>query len=221
MGPCSSIFLPGVDPTNASSWSDAGVVGDLSDAAGGTISGFAGSFFNIDNLTSTIVGGDGAFGGSAFANPLLSDYTFTFGTQTITIGGFETGGVANTLTSSLGDMDGNTFTLTANQQYTLYLFGTGDQDDQNSLFTFNGQSASTSPTIVGTDDDAGHFVTFDFTTGADLTGFELEFTVDPEGTGNGAFNGLALVASPVPEPSTPLLVFGAAFAGLAQRRRKS
>lgn len=212
-------IFAGVDPTSASAWADAGVVEDLSAAAGGTING---SVFNISNLTATVAGSSGTFNGGAFSNPMLTDYLFNFGTMTISLGGFETAGVANTMTSSLGDMNGNSFTLATNTAYTLYLFGAGDQDGQEASFTFDGVSKATSPTIVGSAANAGHFVTFDLVTGSDLSGFTIDFSVDGVGGNNGAFNGLALVPTPVPEPSTGLLALGGlALGAMFTRRRKS
>ncbi len=206
----------GVDPADSSPWTDAGVVEDLSGAAGGTLNG---GIFNITNLTAAVTGAAFSFNGSNYSNDVLNGYMVLSGTATYSFGGFESGGVANTMISSLGAMDGNSFTLEADTDYLLYLFGSGDGDNQNTAFTFDGETKSTSVAISGTAADAGHFVTFDFTTGSDLTGFTLDFTAGPGAGSNGIFNGLALVA--VPEPSSYAVIFGMlALTGACVRRSR-
>jgi hypothetical protein len=216
------------DPTSSADWANAGVTEDLSAAAGGTI---AASVFNLTGLTATVTGSDGLFGSSGantFADSaMLNGYQFDFASQgaiNVSLGGFETGGVANTLTTSLTapyvDLRGNSFTLQAEQDYKLYLFGAGNADNQNTAFTFNGVTKTTSALIVGSDTDAGHFVTYEFTTDADLTGFTLDFTMTGDASNVFAFNGLALVA--VPEPSSYALLSGLLVLGLvATKRRRS
>ena len=80
---------------------------------------------------------------------------------------------------------------------------------------------STTEVIVGTDPKAGHFVTFNIATPADLTGYSIDFNVK-NNTGssdvNYAWNGAAIV---VPEPSAfGLILGGFAFALISIRRRR-
>jgi hypothetical protein len=183
-------------PLPSSQWSEAGVTEDLTAAAGGTVS--EGVINYLTHLTTVIEGEEGSYHGKAFTNTLLADYAYSWSPFTVSFGGFETNGIANTLTSSLGSMSGNSFTLTANTTYRLYLFGAGDKDGQDSKFTFGGVTKITSSNIEGTAADADHYVTYDFTTGANLTGFTLEFTVERNDVSSTscAFNGLALIPMP-------------------------
>jgi Domain of unknown function (DUF4832) len=185
-------------PPPSSEWSDAGVTEDLTTAAGGTVN--KGIIHKLTHLTTAMVGNSGSYYGNAFANTLLADYAYSWTSSTVpftvSFSGFETNGVANTLTSSLGTMSGNSFTLAANTAYRLYLFGAGDKDGQNSKFTFRGISKKTSSNIKGSAENANHYVTYDFTTGADLTDFTLEFTVDSGDDTCCVFNGLALIPMP-------------------------
>jgi hypothetical protein len=234
------------NPTSSANWANAGVTEDLSAAAGGTI---AGGVFNLPGLTQTVTGGVGGGGALTFTSPtsaMLNGYLFGFGnggSTTISLGGFVDGnGVAQTLTTSAGapyvDLRGNSFTLQANQTYKLYLFGAGDKNNQNAAFTFNGVTKTTNPLIVGTAPDAGHSVTFEFTTGADLTGFTLDFTINSAASNVYAFNGLALVAVnaavnaaadadadayvDIPEPASFAFLSGLLGLGLmAMKRRRS
>ncbi|WP_246114297.1 PEP-CTERM sorting domain-containing protein [Rubripirellula tenax] len=215
-------MFAGVDPTTTAGWTSAGFSEDLTNAAAFN---YNGAIFNISGgLTMSTTGAYGGFLGSNYpGNDMLNGYAFTFETIAVSVGGFETGGVANTLTTSgtFAGVGGNTFTLQANQKYELYLFGSGDNNDQNTTFVFDGVSKSTSPTILGTADNAGHFVTYDFTTGSDLSGFTLDFTFGPEGSSNGAFNGFALASvTAVPEPSSLALVACTGLAGVIFRRRR-
>ncbi|MGJ8638602.1 MAG: PEP-CTERM sorting domain-containing protein [Opitutaceae bacterium] len=207
------------DPTSYTSWVDAGVTEDISTAAGGTIL-TSGAVFNIGTMTASVTGESGSFNGGVPANPMLNDYHYVnSGTATVSIGGFEDGsGNAQTMTSTLNDMATNTFTLLADQDYKLYLFGAGDNDGQDTTFTFDSVSKTTSPTIIGAAEDS-HFVTYDFTTGSDLTGFTLDFTFTNNTSAFGAWNGLALVA--VPEPSSFGLIAGALALGAVMIRRQA
>jgi PEP-CTERM motif len=212
----------GVNPTTRANWSNAGVVEDLTGAAGGTFTFNSGTFNITAPLARTVTGVTGLFNSPTFAgNTMLNNYWFTNGggVSTVTITGLQTGGVANTLTSALGDMAGSTFTIAANQQYRLYLFGAGNANGQNTTFTFNAEAKTTNPLIVGTAANANHFVTYDFVTPSSLTGFTIPFSYQNT-TGTAAFNGLALVA--IPEPSSSAMILGAvAFAGLTRRRRNA
>jgi hypothetical protein len=209
------------NPDSAADWSTAGVPGDLSDAAGGTLH-TNGSVYNISGLTlpTTSVASVSGWAADTFAgNQMLNDFwNIQNGTATVSLGGFQTAGTANTFTTgaTYAGMGGNTFTLEANQDYTLYLFGVGNDANQDTTFTFDGVDKTTAATAVGAD-EAGHFVTYDFTTGADLTGFTLDFKFANSTDQWGAFNGLALVA--VPEPSSTALL-GLGGLALILRRRK-
>lgn len=212
----------GQDPTALSDWGNAGVTEDISSAAVGNFNG-SGPAFNISGgLTIAESGASGSFNGGTYSDSImLSGYLYAFGTANVSISGFE-----NTLTTDAGGAFGsfagdNTFTMLPNRDYKLYLFGSGDNDDQNTTFVYGGVSKSTSPVIVGSATDADHYVTYEFTTPADLAGYSIDFTYGPEGTSNGAFNGAAIVALPVPEP-TSLAYFGiAALSGLFVRRSDS
>ncbi|MFK7737689.1 MAG: hypothetical protein AB8B50_16765, partial [Pirellulaceae bacterium] len=148
----------GVDSTTHLDWSNAGVPGDTSTYAGGTVTASGGVFNISGGLTASVVDETNIFNGGQFgSNNLLNDYIYVQdGTATVSLGGFD-----NTLTSTLGDMNGNTFTMLPDTDYTLYLFGAGDSNGQDTTFTFNGVSKTTSDLIVGTAPDAGHSVTFD------------------------------------------------------------
>ncbi len=231
------------NPSGFDNWADAGVLGDLSDAAVGTVGGAAnsGSVFNISNLTAVESGASGtfrgsnpSFGGVRFPdNELLNNYAFVNtadAVYSLTLGGFvDVNGNPNTLTTqnlpAVSYATGNSFTLQADQEYRLYLFGVGYRNGQNSTFTFNSVSKTTNSgqVLVESDNTENlHFVTFDFTTPSDLTGWTLNFTMQrtawlDSGTGNsGAFNGLAIAA--IPEPSTFALLGIALVAAIGLRR---
>jgi hypothetical protein len=215
------------NPTSTADWSNAGVPGDLSDAAGGTLH-TNGDVYSISGLTlTTSVVSDSGWAANTFPdNQMLNDlWNIKEGTATVSLGGFQTAGTANTLTTDglsgagFAGLGGNTFTLEANQDYTLYLFGVGNDTDQNTTFTFDGIGKSTVATAAGLNEN-GHFVTYDFTTAADLTGFTLDFSFANNTTVWGSFNGLALVT--VPETSSYALIGGclALTSVMVRRRRK-
>lgn len=207
-------FFGGVDPTTHQDWADAGVIGDTSTFAGGTISG--GGVFNITGGLTATASGNFPFNGNAFNNGMLTDYlAVQNATGSVVLGGFE-----NVLTSTLGDMNGNTFAMLPSTDYVLTLFGAGDSDGQDTLFTFNGLSQATSPTIVGTAADGGHSVDFAFTTPSDLTGYTLAFDFQNNTSAFAAFNGAAITASAVPEPSSLAILAGTGLIGLVRQRRK-
>lgn len=204
------------DPADTSAWVNAGITQDISGGAGGT-SHNNGNTYNCLNLDITVAGLAGGASGGVPGNNMLNDYHYSKnGTASVSIGGLvDEFGAANTLTSSLGGMAGNTFTLQANQDYVLYLFGIGDTTGQNTAFTFDGVTKTTSGDTAGAEDS--HFVTYEFSTGADLTGYTVDFTYTGDTTIYGAWNGAAIVA--IPEPATLGLL--AAFGGgmLLIRRR--
>jgi hypothetical protein len=181
------------NPTSFADWSDAGVIEDLS-------SGAAGAVFEEDGSVVNYLSGGVAFtrssqtgyGGDTYspANNMLNDYWHVKnGTDNVSITGLE-----NVLTTGVfAGLNGNIFSLQANQEYRLYLFGSGDNNDQDAEFTFNGETKSTSASVVGTAADAGHYVTFDFTTPADVTGYSLDFSYANKSSEYAALNGLALV----------------------------
>jgi hypothetical protein len=236
------------NPQGFSNWTNAGVVGDLSNAAVGSISGAANSSAAVSNITNlnfaesgaagTFRGNNATFGGVRFPdNNLLNSYAFvntTAAVYSMTLSGFVDGsGTPVTLTTPSNNTfvpfaAGNSFTLEANQLYRLYLFGVGYRNGQNSAFTFNNETKITNSGQVSVESDNTqdlHYVTFDFTTPSDLTGFMLSFTmqmtdwsVAPAGNA-GAFNGLALVA--IPEPSTFAFLGGLLALGMVVIRRRN
>lgn len=207
------------NPTSSSDWSDAGIAEDVTGAAGAAVSSGGGVYNLSGGLSYTLTGGSGGAGSSIFTSAVLNDYHYVYqGTETVSLGGFSNGsGSANTLTTgTYAGLDGNTFTLQANQQYKLYIFGAGNADNQNASITFDGVTKTTATAIVGTDEAAGHMVSYDFTTGADLTGFTVDFTVSNDASDYGMVNGVAIVA--VPEPATLGLLVLVGVSGLFIRR---
>lgn len=199
------------DPSSYTAWVNAGVTEDISDAAGGTI--LLGNIYNISGMTASHTGTSGNFNGGVPGNDMLNDYSYVNnGTASVSIGGLDTG---VTTAATYGDMGGNTFTLQANQDYKLYLFGVGDSDGQDTVFTFDGVSKTTAGDLAGAEDS--HYVTYEFTTGADVTDYTLDFTYSNNNSAYAGWNGLALVA--IPEPATLGLI--TAFGGglLFIRRR--
>lgn len=207
------------DPASYTSWVNAGVTEDISTGTGGTILR-TGAVFNINTMTASVTGESGDFNGGVPGNNMLNDYIYVQNTiATVSIGGFEDGvGNAQTMTSTLGDMNTNTFTLQANQDYKLYLFGAGDTDGQDTSFTFDSITKTTSATIIGSAENS-HFVTYEFTTGSDLTGFTLDFSYTNNTSAFAAWNGLALIA--IPEPSGFGLIAGALALGVVIIRRRA
>ncbi|MFK7737997.1 MAG: hypothetical protein AB8B50_18350 [Pirellulaceae bacterium] len=120
----------GETPTTHLDWSNAGVPGDTSTFAGGTVNFGA---FNVSGLTASVSGGTPFIppGGGVFgSNNMLNDYVYIQnGSVDVSLGGFE-----NTMTSTLGDMNGNTFTMLPDTDYPLYLFGAGDSNGQDTTF---------------------------------------------------------------------------------------
>lgn len=212
----------GGDPLSTADWSNAGVVESLAGGAGGTFTG-GGTIFNIGGgISYSNSAFSGGFSANTFpGNIMLNGYWYTNGgvVTTVSIGGFETAGVPNTITSSLNTMTGNTFTIAADTTYRLYLFGAGDNNGQNTTFTFDGVDKTTNTNIVGTAANDNHFVTYDFVTPSNLAGFTIPFSYqNPSNTAT--FNGLALVA--IPEPSSSAMILGAvALAGFTRRRRNA
>ena len=217
-------FFNGSNPTGTSSWTTAGVSEDLTGAAIGTILS-DGRVFNIDNLSTSNYAA-GRFSETFFNNHIQDNYHFQrtdSGPSNITfsIGGFVDGtGAAQTMTTNNAfgtATSGKTFTLQANQDYTLYMIGAVNT---GATFTFNGESKSTSDTIADPINISDHFVTFDFTTGSDLSGFTLDLDI-ANNSGSGIFyswGGAALVA--VPETSSFGLILGGFAIGLIAIRRR-
>jgi PEP-CTERM motif len=209
-------MFAGSDPTSSTDWTNAGVTEDLTGAAGGTFTTFG--LFNISGGIGFSQNVDGGFSAPTFSNTMLNGYWYKNGgaSANLTITGLADGlGVPNLLTGGLGSMTG-TFAIAPSQQYKLYLFGAGDTNGQNTTFTFEGVDKTTNPTIVGTSANDNHFVTYDFTTPSDLTGYQLSIDFKNPGTSSGAFNGLAIIQ--IPEPSAVLLG-GLGVLGLIRRRR--
>lgn len=184
----------GGNPASYTNWVNAGVAEDVSDAAGGSFHAANGNIYNISGgLSYTRSGHTGNYGASTFGdNMMLNDYLYVNqGTVAISISGLE-----NLLTTADGyaEMGGNMFILQPDTDYKLYLFGAGDSDGQDSTFTFGGVQKTTASNIVGTAEDAGHFVTYEFTTPSDVNGYTLDFTYSNYSSDYAAFNGLALVS---------------------------
>jgi hypothetical protein len=174
----------------------AGAIGTVN-SIGSSIAGLAGSASQSLSLIQTAGSMNGGWSGGVFADGLLQDYYYTTGTATLSLTGLvDSSGNPIEFSSSNSGSSGSSFTLKPNQTYRLYLIGAGDSNNQESVFTFEGESKTTSPLIVGTAADADHAVSFEFTTGPDLTGFALDFTITTSSFPNGdfaAFNGLAIV----------------------------
>jgi hypothetical protein len=213
------LYAPSANPTSSTDWSNAGVTESLTGAAGGTFTSGIGTYNISGGIDSTLTGSSGAYTAETFSgNTMLNSYIYSLpgNSVTMTITGLANGsGVPNTLTGALGSMTG-TFTLVANQDYKLYLFGAGAGNNQNTTFTVGGINKTTSASIIGTAADAGHFVTYDLTTPSDLTGYTLPISFTGGSGSYGALNGLALVQ--VPEPSAALLG-GLGMLALLRRRR--
>lgn len=184
-------------PAYYTDWSSAGVTEDLSRAAAATVSiDGSGTVSDIVGGLTISDGGANAAGSTTFAgNGLLTDYFYGENqTVDISIGGFDDGaGNANTLTSTLGDMAGHSFSLKPNTYYKLYLFGAGGDNGQNTTFTFGGVEQSTNQNITDTERNDAHFVTYHFKTGTDLTDFTIDFSFANAASALGAWNGAAIV----------------------------
>ncbi len=218
----------GQDPTTIQNWVDAGVIEDISDAAAFN---YNGGVFNISGaLTETATGSFNTYyaNGKYGNNVLLNGYAYG-GPVAISVGGFaDANGNANTFTTNgspgtgFAGAGGNTFILQANQNYKLYLFGTGDNNNQNASFTYDGVTKTTSSVIPGATNS--HFVTYDLTTPNNLAGYTLDFSWGAgitNGDGSGHYNGFALVSAAVPEPSTvagAIAITVAAFFAVCRRR---
>jgi hypothetical protein len=221
------------NPSGVSQWTDAGVGStiNLSNSVAGTVSldkitsaglgpyGISNLSFSISSSPSAVA----TFKGNNYGSAMMDSYFFTNNsTATVTLSNW-----ANTLTGVTADGGtvvpgtlGNTFTLQPSSPYRLWLFGSGDSNGQNTTFTFNGVAKTTSDQITGTSVGVGHYVTYDFVTGANLANFNLSFNFTGSSSSYGAWNGLALVA--IPEASTFSLVAGGlALAGVLVRRRRT
>lgn len=213
-------------PTSTAAWTNAGVTENLTGAAGAVINTPAtqnGSASSptvqfTDNLTvtgtwnSTFPGTQNP-GTVGYTNAMLNDYIVYDGNfnvsapVVVTLGGF-----GSTITSTMPGVTGS-FTLQPLTACKLYLFGAGDSNGQDTAFTFNpvtpgnvtgGVTRTTSPTVIGTEN--GHFVSYNFVTPADLTGYTIQFTYDnATNTRFSAWNGAAIV---VPEPTTFAMLLG-------------
>lgn len=119
----------------------------------------------VNGITITSSGNLSTYTGSATPNNVLREYTYS--ATTITISGLD---------AYLDDGG-----------YALYLAGVGDKANQNSTFTFNGESLSTS-TLNPQTVDATNFVvrfTFEKTNGLDSISFDS----------SAKFNGFAIVST--------------------------
>jgi hypothetical protein len=199
------------DPASYTAWVNAGVTEDISDAAGGSL--YRGTVYNITGMTASHTGYSGDFNGGVPGNDMLNDYSYVNNsTASVSIGGLDTG---VTTTGAYAGLGGNSFTLQADQEYKLYLFGVGDTTGQDTVFTFDGVSKTTAGDLAGAEDS--HYVTYEFTTGADVTGYTLDFTYSNNTSAYAGWNGLALVA--IPEPATMGLI-GCFGGGLLFIRRR-
>ena len=182
-------------PSGSAPWVDAGVSEDLSGAAGAQISG-SGGVSLISGLTVSVSDNSswngGEYGASSWGNAMLDDYMIGDnaagdGVVNISLGGFD-----NTMTSSMGGVDGS-FALEPGSQYTLYLWGRGDSPAQNAKFTLGGVEQITTAESTAEGD---HFVTYEITTPADLTGFTIDFSFQNDNDSRfSGWNGAALVSA--------------------------
>ena len=204
-------------PDSTSPWVSAGVTEDLTGAVGAQISG-SGGVTQINNLTTDLTGNSGWNGGQTsgtlFTSTMLDDYMI--GDNTIDANGYvhvTLGGFDNTMTSTMTGLSGD-FTLQANSQYKVYLFGSGDNTGQNTKFTLGGvEKVTTANTLVENE----HYVTYDISTPSSLSGYTIDFTFQNDNDGRfSGWNGAAIVAIPEPATMGLISIFGA---GLLFARR--
>lgn len=173
---------------------------ELNDTTG-ALSGISHSVdFVNDGVGFTGIFANGSVAATGGQN-LLGDYVY--------VGGADAGD------SFLFELSG----LATNTDYSLYLYGNGDQSGQGATWTLNGSSQTSGLDGTATYDQGGEFAKFSFNTGASTT---QAFAAAAAPDGAFAVNGYQLTVSAIPEPSSLAL---SAFAGLSgmitRRRRKS
>lgn len=185
---------------------DAGVIEDLTGATAVTVESSTNSDMTGGGVTLGYVvnQANSDWGNDKYDNDLLDDYL-----------AIKRGSNEGPVTMQIAGLADD---LMPNTDYYLYLFGTGDNTNQNATFTFDGIVIETSGAAPGSSpsDRAGRFAKYAFTTGGvvdDALEFVWARTDDHEYAG---LNGFAIVR--VPEPATCVLM-AAALCGLTRRRR--
>lgn len=171
-----------------------------SNAGGSNLTASDGTTTTSLSISFSGTSGIGFGGAPAFATNLLADYYYTHTSASFTIGG-----------------------LTAGHTYQFYFYsqaGSSGATDRAAIFTLNGNTQSLTGDLAGSFVQGTNYVTFTVTpSGTSLAG---SFAVDVgNGGGEAEFNGVQIVESAVPEPSTYAAIAGAvALVGAVGFRRR-
>jgi regulation of enolase protein 1 (concanavalin A-like superfamily) len=171
----------GNHPATVAGFVNAGVEEDLTEATVFNVVGDTTGLVATDNrdisLTYLTGGAGNSNGlGSGFANDLLNQYHYYW---------------SNTQGPSTLEISGLSGVLNPSSVYKLYVFGTGDAANQNSIFTFDGTSVTTDGSAPPANPDQ-RVAVFTFNTGATVSD-TLEFEwARVEANRFAGFNGFAI-----------------------------